>query len=216
MHYTRKRILLVSLLLEGALTAVYLLWYLVRHSDAALHSSSPHALGAASADFDLLTALRVVAVGVAAAGPLFGVNYLLFGPLSHRVRFLSSCFEFKDRIVKPLANELDRVSAGVVAVCAGIGEELFFRGLLQEEFGIVAASVAFSFLHFGPAVKKYLFIAVLYCLIGGYFGAIYQLAGTIWVPIVTHVVYDYFALLYMRYAYISPLDMRQPLPPNRR
>src|SRR5262249_28850102 len=136
-------------------------------------------------------------IGLVAAVPLFGVNYLLFGPLSHRTPSLSSCFEFKDRIVKPLANELDLTSAAIVALCAGIGEELFFRGLLQNEFGVPAASVAFSLLHFGPAVRKYIFIAVLYVLIGAYFGVLYLYTGTLWSPIVTHVVYDFCALLYM-------------------
>lgn len=197
MHYTRKRIVMVSLLLEGGLTVVYFVWWYCRCFGEPLCAAVWHYSG-------LADAAEGVFIGTAAAVPLFGLNYLLFGPLSHRVRFLSSCFEFKDRIVKPLARELDMRSAGMVALCAGVGEELFFRGLLQTEFGLAFASFAFSFLHFGPAVKKYLFIAALYVVIGAYFGLLFARTESLLVPIVTHVVYDFFALLYMRYAYVSP------------
>ena len=198
MHYTRQRILVISLLLEGLLSAFYLTWLHFQPRKIAF-------------SWELLPGAAEFGVGLLATLPLFALNYLLFGPLSHSVPSLVTCFEFKDRIVKPLADELDLWSAFAVALCAGIGEELFFRGLLQSEFGILVASIAFSLLHFGPAASRYRFIAVLYVLIGIYFGVLYQRTNRLWEPITTHVVYDYFALLYMRYVYHSPPKHLSPL-----
>ena len=198
MHYSRNRILLISLLLEGLLCGFYLTWLYFQPQGILI-------------GWHLLPGVSELAFGALATLPLFALNYLLFGPLSHTVPSLVTCFEFKDRIVKPLADELDIYSAFAVALCAGIGEELFFRGLLQEQFGLFVASVAFSLLHFGPAAARYKFIALLYVLIGVYFGVLYERTGRLWEPITAHVIYDYIALLYMRYVYHSPPRHLSPL-----
>ena len=91
----------------------------------------------------------------------------------------------------------------IISIFAGVGEELFFRGIIQNEFGLAAASVLFALLHFGKAAKENVLIVILYCLIGVYLGVIYQRFGTLAVPVLTHVIYDYFALLYLHYLYKS-------------
>lgn len=187
MRYSRAHILLLSLFLEGGLAAIFFVWF-AYHGYQLKHVPSGH---------DLL-------IGFLACFPLFALNFLLFGPLSHNIPMLKSCFEFKERVVKPLADQLNAVDSFFVAFMAGIGEELFFRGVLQNEFGLVISSILFSVLHFGPSVTKYVFIALVYALIGGYFGLLYSWSQTLWVPILTHSIYDYFALLYMRYYYRSP------------
>jgi len=69
---------------------------------------------------------------------------------------------FKIEIVYPLAKNLNWFHALVIAILAGVGEELFFRGLLVEETGVIISSVLFSVLHFFPAVKEYYSIAIIY------------------------------------------------------
>ena len=182
MRYTRKHILYLSLGLEGALAFVFFIW---------AHFRGYH--------FPMLPTAAETAIGAFYALPLFALNYVIFGPASARVPMLHSCYEFKDRVVRPLADALDISGSAVVAVCAGVGEELFFRGLVQTELGIVAASVLFSVLHFGPAAFKYLLISVIYTAIGFYFGFLLVFYHSLWVPIVAHVTYDFIALIYIRY-----------------
>ncbi len=179
----------MSLAVEGALVGVFLLWFYHR----ATTPPSPA----------LLPTSRDVVLGLGYCIPLFIVNFLLFGPLSKRFSFLHSCYEFKDRVVRPLAAELDYRTGLFVALCAGVGEELFFRGVLANEFGIFISSVLFALMHFGPAVMKFRLVATIYLVIGIYFGWIYAQTGSLWVPIIAHAAYDYAALLYMRYLYCS-------------
>jgi hypothetical protein len=103
----------------------------------------------------------------------------------------------------------------VLSVCAGVGEELAFRGFLLpwltamhdpagavanpfeigESFqtavpgllvsAIVISSIAFGLLH--PITKLYVFVAAL---MGVYFGVLMVLTDSLLVPIVTHAVYD--------------------------
>lgn len=187
MQYSRAHILLLSVGLEGGLALIYLLW--------------AHWRGVGGYRFFTASELMF---SVLACLPLFALNFFLFGPLSHKYSALRSCFEFKEKVVKPLADQLNHIDSLVVAVMAGVGEEFFFRGVLQNEVGIIVSSILFSVLHFGPSVTKFLFIALIYALIGVYFGFLYWQSQTLWVPVLTHAIYDYFALLYMRYWYRSP------------
>lgn len=182
MRYTRERILLLSFVLEGVLALIFFAWARYR-----------------GVELSALPAAWEVGYGIAFCLPLFVLNVLLFGPLGRRYAPLRSCYEFKDRVVRPLAEALDVPSSAAVALCAGIGEELFFRGVIQMEWGIVAASLAFSILHFGTAVRKYLFLSILYAGIGFYFGFLARNFGSLWLVIVAHAAYDFLALLYLRY-----------------
>lgn len=88
----------------------------------------------------------------------------------------------------------------VISVCAGIGEELLFRGWMlpwlagsaggdptQLEFvlALVASSVAFGLMH--PITKLYV---VLAALMGVYFGVLMLWSGNLLVPIAAHATYD--------------------------
>ena len=88
-----------------------------------------------------------------------------------------------------------------VSLCAGVGEELLFRGWLlpaiaswmperiepQVAMGLALAgsSVLFGLVH--PITKLYIVVAAL---IGVYFGALYLWSGNLLVPIVAHAAYD--------------------------
>ncbi|MBP9838334.1 MAG: CPBP family intramembrane metalloprotease [Proteobacteria bacterium] len=183
-----SHIAMMSFILEGILAATYFFWY---YYNGQLEFVAP--------------SFRDFWLGAVFCLPLIFVNYSIFGPNSHNSDLLSSCYEFKDKIVRPIAESTDYKSSLVIAICAGIGEELFFRGLIQPQLGVIVASLLFSILHFGPSVTKYYFIAMLYFFIGIYFGLLYKFFTTLWVPIFVHIIYDYLALLYMRYVYQSPV-----------
>jgi membrane protease YdiL (CAAX protease family) len=86
----------------------------------------------------------------------------------------------------------------LVAAAAGIGEELFFRGLLQAGIsdcygwpaGLILASVVFGLVHFLTA--EY---ALYAALVGAYLGALYVFTDNLLVPIIAHALYDFVALV---------------------
>ena len=97
-----------------------------------------------------------------------------------------------------------------IAAFAGIGEELFFRGIIQRLFiratrspwlGIVIAAFLFSFFHF----QFFGFIPRL--LLGIVLGAIYWYSGSIWPAIIAHFVYDAF---FITLAYFNPELVTDP------
>ena len=88
----------------------------------------------------------------------------------------------------------------VISLCAGIGEELLFRGWMlpwlagnsiadanQTELvlAVVGSSLAFGLMH--PITKLYV---VLAALMGVYFATLMILTGNLLVPIVAHAAYD--------------------------
>ena len=89
-----------------------------------------------------------------------------------------------------------------VAVFAGIGEELFFRGVLQRLFikffknawaGIIVTAVLFSAIHF----QFYGFIPRF--VLGVLLGLIYWYSGSLWPAIIAHFAYDAFAVIMIHF-----------------
>jgi len=89
-----------------------------------------------------------------------------------------------------------------VAVFAGIGEELFFRGVLQRLFikafkspwpGILLAAFIFSAIHF----QFYGFIPRF--ILGILLGLIYWYSGSLWPAILAHFAYDALAVVVIYY-----------------
>lgn len=86
----------------------------------------------------------------------------------------------------------------VVAVLPAVGEELFFRGVLQKYFckvtnstlaGIVVTSLIFSAIH-----MQFLGFIPRFAL-GMVFGYLYVWSGSIWIPIVVHFVNNSLAVV---------------------
>jgi membrane protease YdiL (CAAX protease family) len=85
-----------------------------------------------------------------------------------------------------------------VAMFAGIGEELIFRGVIQRLLikaskspwiGIIGAAFLFSFIHF----QFFGFIPRF--LLGILLGAIYWYSGSLWPAIIAHFIYDAFIIV---------------------
>jgi hypothetical protein len=91
-------------------------------------------------------------------------------------------------------------SGGVVllAMLAGVGEELLFRGVIQvwlaERFPLWLAVAGASAL-FGVGHWLSSSYAALAVLIGAYLGLVFLLSGNLLAPIIAHAVYDVVALL---------------------
>src|SRR5215204_714626 len=86
----------------------------------------------------------------------------------------------------------------LVAVFAGVGEELFFRGILQRLFiklfknpwaGILVTAFIFSAIH----LQFYGFIPRF--ILGILLGLLYWYSGSLWPAIIAHFAYDAFAVI---------------------
>jgi membrane protease YdiL (CAAX protease family) len=109
------------------------------------------------------------------------------------------------RQVEPLVGELFRgvswLGLAVVAIAAGVGEEILFRGALQpmaERWwgavaGLVLVSVLFGALH--AASWAYFVLATL---VGFYLGWLAREFDDLTTPIFVHAAYDFTALVVLR------------------
>ena len=84
----------------------------------------------------------------------------------------------------------------LISVLAGLGEELVFRGVLQEKGGLVLAAVLFGLFHF----VSFAYFAVA-TFLGIYLGSVYIWTGHHFLsPVIIHVLYDFVFLILMRRA----------------
>ncbi len=100
--------------------------------------------------------------------------------------------------VSPLAKQLEEQLAAMLgplttaeavslAVLSGFAEELFFRGAVQGQWGLLAATVLFAVLHTGPgsAFRAWTLFAVV---AGGLFGGLMEWRGNLLAPVIGHFV----------------------------
>ena len=82
---------------------------------------------------------------------------------------------------------LGREEALALALLSGFAEELFFRGAMQQAWGLLAATAAFALLHLGGGRALRLW-AVFAAIAGLLFGLLAQWRGNLLAPMVAHVV----------------------------
>ncbi len=75
----------------------------------------------------------------------------------------------------------------MLTLASSVGEELFFRGALQAQWGWVAASLLFGAAHFGPTPGLRAW-SVFALIAGGLFGALHEWSGGLSAPILAHAV----------------------------
>ncbi|MFV2065479.1 MAG: lysostaphin resistance A-like protein [Pirellulales bacterium] len=135
--------------------------------------------------------------GVLATVPMAG-SLLLLGRLPLRTfRMLARQVE---TLVRDVFANSGPVDWAIISLLAGVGEELLFRGFIQDRiargFGTVpalaVASLMFGFAH--PISRTYVLMA---SIAGCYLGCLYLVTGNLVVPIVTHATYDFLALAYL-------------------
>ncbi|MGB3738637.1 MAG: CPBP family intramembrane glutamic endopeptidase [Pontixanthobacter sp.] len=88
-----------------------------------------------------------------------------------------------------------------LAICAGVGEEVLFRGgvqtFLSDLMGpfpaILATSAMFAALHISKPI-----LTLLIFVIGIVFGIVYWMTGSLLLVMVAHSVYDIFAIRYLQ------------------
>ena len=134
------------------------------------------------------------AIGIAAALPMLALLHWSLRTSWEPMRTLVALVEER------LGPYLVGASAGgvvLLAMLAGIGEELLFRGVIQvwlaERFPVWLAVAGASIL-FGVGHWLSSSYAALAVLIGAYLGLVFLLSGNLLAPIIAHAVYDVVAL----------------------
>ena len=96
--------------------------------------------------------------------------------------------------VQLLGERFGMVLAGVgwreallLALFSSVGEEVLFRGCLQEEIGLVPATILFALVHVGPE-RVYLWWTASAFVFGLGLGLLYETQGGLLGPIVMHFV----------------------------
>ncbi len=109
------------------------------------------------------------------------------------------------RTLAEALGSLSLVHTTLLALFSSIGEEFFFRGALQPEVGLVAASLLFGMAHFLPR-REFLFWTLFACVAGLLLGALYIGTGNLLAPIVAHFTVNALNLPYLvrKYAVEPP------------
>ena len=143
------------------------------------------------------------AVVVAAA---FSIGNLALYHFSKRLGYPSAVHAFFEQEVLPVLRHIRLLELVLLVLVVGAGEELFFRGVLQEEIGLLAASILFGVLH-GPSRPLWP-LAIWATLMGILFGILYQATENLVVPMLAHAIYDGVAICYLRVT--NPKVEREP------
>lgn len=159
-------------LFYGSLTLIAAVWCGLRGFEVRLLGESP----AGSILLGTLTAVCTVSLG------------LLAYRLSPMLRSIS------EELAPRLVDGADSRSLMLLSIFSGVGEEAFFRGAVQQEFGLVVASLLFGLAHIGPD-RRYLVWTAWAVLAGFVFGLIYDLSGGLLAPVFAHTVHNAATLL---------------------
>lgn len=107
--------------------------------------------------------------------------------------------DFLESHLRPMFKGWAGWQLGLLSLCAGCGEEALFRGVLQTRLDLALGSIPallisgilFGLLHF--MTPAYFCIATF---MGVYLGSLWLLTDSLWVPILSHALYDFVALYY--------------------
>ncbi len=97
--------------------------------------------------------------------------------------------EFFAQIVTPLSLPV----IFLMALCSSVGEEFFFRGAVQNQFGLIPASITFGCVHI-PWNKLMIPWTLMAIFMGFVLGGLYIYAGNLLAPILLHFMINFLNL----------------------
>lgn len=174
-------------LFYGVLTVIAAVWCGLRGFELRVVGESP----AAGVLLGVVTAACTVTLGLLA--------YRIFPVLR----------SISEELAPRLVDGADPTSLVLVSIFSGIGEEAFFRGAVQQEFGLVVASFLFGLAHIGPD-RRYLVWTAWAVLAGFVFGVIYDLSGGLLAPTIAHSAHNAVTLLLWKRSRRGPTKAGTP------
>ena len=125
-------------------------------------------------------------------GALTAACTVSLGLLAYRL--LPVLRKISEELAPRLVDGADSTSLVLVSLFSGVGEEAFFRGAVQQEFGLVVASLLFGLAHVGPD-RRYLVWTAWAALDGFVFGVLYEVSGGLLAPALAHSAHNAATLL---------------------
>lgn len=92
-----------------------------------------------------------------------------------------------EEAMRQLIGRLDASEALALALISGFAEEIFFRGAMQQSWGIWPTVICFALLHTGPG-RVFLWWTAFAAVAGVLFGWLVSFRGTLLPAIVAHVL----------------------------
>jgi membrane protease YdiL (CAAX protease family) len=179
MSYTRSRLLILTFTVEGiALLSAFLL---AQFFDIRIFQLTEEPF-------------RDISIGTIGALPILAVFVLSLTKKAKNIPVLGSLRKTLITEIRVIFLHMRFNDIFVISILAGIAEEILFRGVIQVKFGIIIASILFGVMHM--VTPAYLIITIF---MGFYLGILFQLYGSILVPIQLHFIYDFGALVYLKY-----------------
>lgn len=125
-------------------------------------------------------------------GVLTAVCTVFMGLLAYRL--LPVMRKISEELAPRLVDGADSTSLVLVSIFSGVGEEALFRGAVQQEFGLVVASLLFGLAHVGPD-RRYLVWTAWALMAGFVFGVLYEISGGLLAPVLAHSAHNAATLL---------------------
>jgi membrane protease YdiL (CAAX protease family) len=174
---------------EGALLFLSLPWILAPQSTGSISPLAALAIGMMST-IPLLVAMSALSRLVEGLKPLKNSQF------GEQLRDLQQNFIF------PLSRALNDFQILAVALLSGIGEEVFFRGLLPwlleditpQAVSVICSSFLFALLHFVGNFRRFSRLISIYVIAGVYLSLLYIFSQSILVPITCHACFNFISL----------------------
>ena len=99
--------------------------------------------------------------------------------------------------LRPIASTISLPGIVALAVLSSVGEELFFRGLLQPAIGLVPQALLFGLAHQIRGPSRWVW-ASWATVMGLALGAAFRLTGSLAGPLTAHAVINGFNLAYLK------------------
>lgn len=145
----------------------------------------------------LLVTPKIATLGIVGAVPMVVAMAILAAiPWSPSREILARVRD----LVTSLFRESTVLQLGIVALAAGVGEELLFRGVMQTAATRVtgaATAIVLTSLVFGLAHALTPLYAIVAAFISAYLGWMMVATDSLVPPIVAHAMYDWIALIYI-------------------
>lgn len=179
---SRKNILIILFVQEFTLILASFIWLFFRNFNSITNNRGLEILNPFKAwNIDY----KVILFGILGAVILLSTSLVItmsYEPMKKSISFID----------KLILQKLKPIDFLFVAVLSGVGEELFFRGILQNEIGIFLTSLIFAFLHIP---RKDFWVYGLWAMFAGlYLGNIYIYTGNLFLVMLVHTLNNLLAL----------------------
>jgi len=176
-QYKRGFVLSTVIVIEAVLLGVAAIWCLV-------------------SNIDLLPMLTNARIEFFVFGALSGVLLSIVGLVMTKVESFKAFNQLVYEIMGPLFAHSKIIDIALIAAASGFCEEVFYRGVLQTEFGIIIASLIFGLCHFA-GMQFYLY--VIWAALAGYlFGLLFEISHSLWLPITAHAFSNFVSIIILR------------------